>query len=181
MGDFKPLKQSAKVVCIVLLIFMQTSCIFGPNRFRGVMSYRNDKVYLFHDRYYRVGQLPAGWERMKTKVRAIAFHHKDYRSTLFTDAFCYDSFDDAPNHELISQMVGGLEQLKLIQEDSFVLNNRGALKKMHSATLDGVPITITSVVIKKNRCLFDFVAIAPRQSDAKAEEDFVTFYEGFNF
>ena len=162
-------------------------CIFGPSRFQGALGYSHDKVWLRYatpyqkGNFYRVGPLPGGWERLRTNARAIAFYHPAYRATIYTDAFCGGSFSDAPDEVLIGGMVGGLQELKTLHQEPLMLDGRGALRRRMHAALDGVPLELDAMVVKKDDCLFDFLAVAPFPADPAVRADFVAFYEGFHF
>lgn len=169
----------------VFLFTLTTSsvgCIFGPSRFHGVMSYRHGKVYLYRDRYYRVGKLPQGWGRLKTGVRTISFYHAGFQSTISTDAYCGDAYDGAPPEVSLARMIGGVvAHPKTIRERHLELAGRHAIHKHLRGTIDGVPMNLEMVTVAKDVCLFDFVAISPEAADPQVSHDFEAFYSVFQY
>jgi len=147
-----------------------------------VQGYRSGgRVLLFHDRFYRVGVLSHDWERIHPEVRAVAFYDQSSQSTIATNAFCRETFEDAQRADLISSMTGGISRLKILHEEELELDDRTALKRHMSGELDGVPIELEHVLVKKNNCMFDFVAISEVPMTDKVQTDFASFYQSFHY
>lgn len=169
-------------VFALLVLFALAGCAFGANRSQGVIqSYKNGIVTLRNGSSYRVGELPEEWRRLQTQARTIAFYHREYHSTIFTNAFCDRSYEDLPHEVFISRMVGGLHQLKTLEKKEIVVGGRGGLQKRFQAEMDGLPVELLTVVVKKNLCSFDFVAVMPPDHESQVEEDFTHFYNGFEY
>ena len=171
----------AVVVSIIAALLVEGGCAFGPTRFKGVMSYRSGRVYLKHDRYYRVGKLPRGWRRMKTKARAISFYNRDLKSSISTDAFCGASVGDRPLDSLGGEVISALDERKVVEEVPFTLDGRGALRQRAEGNLDGVSVVLDLVVIKKSGCVFDMYAIMPPEFVDEVAEPFETFFRAFHY
>ena len=143
---------------------LYNSCIFKSNPYRGVMSYRNQKVYIQGGGFYKVGKLPQGWERMHASSKAISFYNKSYDSSITTDVFCGREFSDRPLEVLAGEFASALANKKVIFTDNIMLSERGALRLSVSGKMDGVDVGMDIVVVKRNGCNFDFVAVTDRKS-----------------
>jgi len=180
------MKRSLGVILVLSL--MLNACIFGrPGAAsRKVMSYRDGHVFLTGSRndYYNVGLLPGGWDRMRLRAYTIAFHNEDMGATISTDAFCGSLYEDVPLPTLTSQLFGGVEDFEITKTYEFTLNERGALRTIAKGTLDGVPLNFDIVVLKKNKCMFDFICVAPDDNETDImtiTSDFEQFFNGFQY
>lgn len=165
---------------IVSLIFIFSACFHGRQT-TSVIGYRHQTVFLNKDLYYKVGGLSLGWEKLKTNAKAAAFHRQDIGATISTDAFCGAGFEDLPLKVLTGQLFAGTGKRKILKEEEFTLDGRGALRTVATGETDGVPLKFDSVVLKKNNCTIDFVYISPPESYSAGVSDFETFYKGLNF
>ena len=168
-------------IVLIALAALLFGCIFKQQPYRGVMSYRHDKVYLHKNDYYTVGVLSAGWARMKTHARTISFYNGPYRSSITTDAICDRSEANRTLSSLAGGMAGALESRAVVEEREFMLDGRGALLRRLTGKIDGVATELDLVVTRKNECVFDFYLVAPKDADDAAHVDFETFYDGFRY
>lgn len=168
-------------VFLIGILFLSTSCLFGPTA-KKVMSYRHDNVFLSGRDHFRVGSLPATWKRMRVKAYAIAFHNEGLGATIATDAFCGPAYEDLPLNLLTSHLLAGVEDYEIMGDSyEFMLDDRGALRTVATGKVDGVPFTFDIVVIKKNKCIIDFMCISPAGGYPMAAADFEQFYGGFHY
>lgn len=158
-----------------------SACIFKPSKFKGVMSYRNGRVFLKHDNFYRVGVLPGGWNRMSTKVRAISFYNASYDSSISTDALCGGGVSDRSLETLTGSIVSALENRKITKITKFELDGRGALRESVEGTIDGVPVDVDMVVTRKDWCVFDFYSVSPKNLSDSVKNDFELFFGAFHY
>lgn len=162
------------------LIFT-SGCIFKPSRYQGVISYRNGRVFIKHDKFYRVGVLPAGWERMATRARAISFYNPSYESSISTDATCASGAGNRKLESLGNELLSAIEGSVSISEKPFEMDGRGALRRKISGKMDGVPVMVDLVVVRKNGCVFDLYAVMPPAADPSVQTDFEEFFGGFHY
>jgi len=145
------------------------------------MSYRNGKVFLQNKDFYRVGTLPDSWQRMKSRARAISFYNDGYKTSITTDAFCGKSFSDRPLDTLAGELTSVLSDRTTVSTEDFMLDERGAKRFLVIGKMDGVPLQMDIVVVKKNNCNFDFVAVMPPDASADVKRDFEGFFNGFHY
>ncbi len=167
----------------LLPLFLFSSCFLGGKLQNSgkVMGYSPGKV-LTEKSSYEVGLLPAGWNRVHIPpYRTISFYNKKYRSTIETDAFCDESYDDASLKVLTTHLQFALTDKKVRLEKTFTLDQRGAYRSVVDGKVDGVLILLDTVVVKKDNCLFDFSLVAPPYHYENASDDFEIFFRGFKY
>lgn len=169
------------LIALVAAYIASGGCIFGPQPFKGVMSYRNGRVYLRRGTFYRVGKLPAEWERMRTRARAISFYNPKYRSSISTDAYCGRSVGDRSLDSLGGEIISALEDRTVIEEENFSLNRRGAVRQLVKGSVDGVAVVVDLVIVRKDGCVFDLYATMPPERRELVRGSFETFFGGFSY
>lgn len=160
---------------------LAAGCVFGPTTYKGVIGYRDGRVFVRHDSTYSVGILPEGWEQMKTRVRAISFYNAQFKSSISTDAFCGRGVGDRRIDALGGEVASALENRTIVSESPFELDGRGALRQRVKGSLDGVPVLLDLVVVRKDACVFDFYAVTPPAGDPQVAADFEGFYGAFHY
>lgn len=167
---------------IFVFILSVAGCLFGPSKFKGVMSYRNGRVYLKKDSFYRVGDLPDGWRLMKTRVRTVSFYNGELGASISTDAFCGSSVEGRRIDSLSGELISALEKREVLGEKEFELDGRGAVRQLVRGEMDGMPVLLDLVVVRKNGCVFDFYSITPGASaDSKLGMAFDAFFKSFHY
>jgi hypothetical protein len=136
-----------------------------------------DNVYRDAHVCYRVGPLDASWHRFNVSDCNVAFRHVDGGSIL-ANGRC-SGIKDVPLDVLTNQAVIGLEDKQEHSREVITLDGRAALRTRMSATLDGVPVELDLVVLKKDNCTYDLQLVAGQKVFAERESDFWRFVEGF--
>lgn len=173
--------KSLLVLAAFFTVASSAGCLFGPSNYKGVIGYRHGQVFLRHDRIYRVGELPAGWERMSTRARTISFYNAAYRSSISTDALCGQGVSNRRLDVLGGEIASALENRTLVSEVPFDLDGRGALRQRVTGTEDGVPVVLDLVVVRKNGCVFDFYAVMSPDAELGVVQDFEPFFQAFHY
>lgn len=175
---FRPLRIAQ--ISAPLLIIALLACFGGVKKTGKVLDYQPGKVITKRG-FFDVGPLPDSWYRIKLGIAAINFRNDALGSTISTDAFCDQAFDDAPLNALTGHLFAGLQDIKIEKQTPFMMSDRGALRTTLKASLDGVPVRIETVVTKKDWCLFDFYLVSPPEKFSAAIPDFEAFFGGFQF
>jgi len=164
-------------------LLILSACFFGKGIKNSgrVIDYKPGKV-ITQGGGYGVGVLPAGWRRVEIKpYRTISFRNDALESTITTDAFCDASFDDASLKTLTVHLHMGLDEQKQISQKELTLSGRAALRTVVQGKVDGVLMSLDTVVIKKDSCLFDFALVGDPTKYAQASSDFEKFYGAFTY
>lgn len=135
------------------------------------------QVYRDQDVAFRVGALGAGWERFRISEAALAFRHGS-SGTIVANAMCKD-IDDVPLDVLTNQALFGVNERHELGRSDVTLDGRAARRTQVTGTMDGVPVALDLVVMKKNNCVFDFQLVSSPADFAARQTDFVRFISGF--
>jgi hypothetical protein len=180
--------RTSIILVLMSALAVSAGCLFKQQPFKGVVSYRDGRVYLRPSRsyagstkFYRVGLLPEGWERIETRARTISFYSADLGASISTDAYCGRSVDDRSLASLGGDLITALEGRKVADEREFMLADRGALRQLVTGTVDGVPTDVDLVVVRKDGCVFDFYLVTQGGAPAGAVAAFEAFFGGFAY
>lgn len=175
------MNRLTKIIICVFLLSSVGGCIFGPSSSRGVMSYRNSRVYLQGGGFYKVGELPSGWKKFRTSSKAISFYNKEFSSSITTDAFCGRSFNDNPLEVLAGELISTLANHGAVSTKELMLGGRKALRMSAEGDMDGADVKMDAVVLKKGHCNFDFILVSPSGADEKVRSEFEDFFKPFEY
>lgn len=126
---------------------------------------------------YRVGPLPATWQRIRSQGANLAFRH-DQGGTIVVNGQC-PAQDDAPLSVLTNHLLFGLSARRETSRETQTLDGREALRTQVSGQLDGVHVALDLVVLKKDGCLYDLQLISGPDHFAARQPDFTAFLAGF--
>lgn len=162
------------------MVLTLSACFAGVKKNGKVIGYKPGQV-LTKKGFYKVGELPETWRPIKLDIAAVTLRNDALGSAISTDAYCDRAYDDSPLSALTRHLFAGLQEIKIRKEQSLRLDDREALRSSVSASLDGLPLRLETVVVKKDWCLFDFYLVSPPESFAQALPDFETFFRGFEY
>jgi len=109
---------------------------------------------------YRIGPLPAYWERVWLDDNDLAFAEEGTGRALSINATC-EGHDDPSLDVLTRHLLAGFTDRQEVASWRIPLAGREALRSRYLAKMDGVPVQLELVVLKKDNCVFDFTYVAP--------------------
>lgn len=136
-----------------------------------------DRIYQDRDTAYRVGWLPQSWKHVRIKDGDIAYTHPE-GGTIYADHFCRGP-NDAPLDVLINHLLFDVRKVHEISRKGMTLDGREALRTQLEAEVDGVPVALDMVVLRKDGCTYDMVLISGPSTFADRVPDFDIFVHGF--
>lgn len=136
-----------------------------------------DGVYADDSVRYRVGTLSGAWNRVAETGGQIAFIERSTTATILAHAVC--GALDAPLGVLTQHLLIDFTEKRFLSRKTIPFADREALRSRVLAKLDGVPVEIDSVVLKKDGCVFDLTYSAPPAHFAARHQDFEGFLQGF--
>jgi hypothetical protein len=160
------LASSARVLFLAILL---AGC--GT---RGTLSgdlYRDGPVA------FRIGALPPEWRRVQVADGQLAFHHED-GGTILAHATC-EARGDASLDVLTNHLLFGIEEARERSRRPLLLDGRRGLRTRVDGELDGVPIALDLVVLKKDSCTYDLELASSPDVFARRQADFERFFTGF--
>lgn len=135
-------------------------------------------VYRDHRIAYRVGPLPPEWARARARRGDVAFTHTG-GGTIYTESECGAAAEDVPLPVLTNHLFFDVVIVDELSREALTLDGRAALRTRIIGELDGVPVALDAVVLKKDGCVYDLVLVAGADRlDARAR-DFEAFFTGF--
>ena len=126
---------------------------------------------------FRIGRLPATWQRVRVSDGELAFHHAQGGSIL-AHATCTPR-GDVPLDVLTNHLLFGFEERQELTREAFALDGRQALRTQVTARLDGVPVALDLVVLKKDGCIYDLELTSSPNVFVDRRPDFERFFRGF--
>ncbi len=164
----------------ILFLWLGSACsFFGSAKNSGrFLGYHQGLVKTKNYHYY-VGILSDAWKRKTFSNAALTFHHAYWQASISTQSYCDDAISDIPLEFLIKDLYYGLKNLKVEKTEELILDGREARHALFSGLMDGVPVKLDAVSVKKNLCLIDFYLVSPATHYREAQVDFRGFYEKF--
>jgi hypothetical protein len=111
------------------------------------------------DTRYFVGAIPRGWTPQQFADNDLFFGKPDGHS-IAVNATCR-GYGDAPLDVLTRHLVEGFTDVEPLDRKTASIDGREALFTHYQARLDGVPIEMLLVVMKKDGCVYDFSYLSP--------------------
>jgi hypothetical protein len=128
---------------------------------------------------YRVGDLSPNWQEVHKEGASIGFYNRELGAVLQANASCRQDAEAAPLAALTRQLLIGYTDRDLRSQVRFPLAGREALRTQVSARLDGVPVILDLVVLRRNGCIYDLSYVAPPDRYPAGLPDFDAFVHGF--
>ncbi|MEW5739198.1 MAG: hypothetical protein AB1938_09755 [Myxococcota bacterium] len=121
---------------------------------------------------------PAEFRRVDFSDNDLAWSARHTPHLLAMNAVC-TGHDDAPLEVLTRHLLFGFTEREKQSEVREMLDGREALHTVWKARLDGVPMELELVVLKKDGCVHDFTYISPPGERPKHQRDFDALLENF--
>jgi hypothetical protein len=122
-----------------------------------------------------VGELSSEWRKVDTKSD-LSFR-SERGGTIYANVEC-DKTDDAPLDVLTNHLLFGVD-IKDERRKEITLAGRKALRTRVDGEVDGVPVSLDTVVMLKDGCTYDLALVAGPEQFSQLEADFDRFVEGF--
>lgn len=129
---------------------------------------------------FRVGEVPAGWERISVEDANLAYRDDAHRASVLVNARCGRKDDDTPLVALNAHLLIGTTDREVASQEVIPFDAREALHTRMSAKLDGVPRAFDLYVLKKDGCVYDFVYVGEPQMIEAGVPAFEHFVQGFH-
>jgi hypothetical protein len=110
---------------------------------------------------FSVAQPPAEWQPISVTSAALAYEERDFDGQVLVNARCDRDGDDASLRSLTQHLFLRFTQREAVSEEVFPFDGREALRSEVTAKLDGVSRSFLVWVLKKDRCVYDLLYVAP--------------------
>jgi hypothetical protein len=129
---------------------------------------------------YRVGPPnSASWRKFSLHDNDAAWTARDSGHVMAVNSTCADHGD--PSLDILTNhLVMGFTDRALDARAELTVDGRQALRSFYRARLDGVPVELELLVLKKNGCVHDFSYISPLGQKAALQADFDRLVQAFH-
>ncbi|MBI3073544.1 MAG: hypothetical protein HYY84_15645 [Deltaproteobacteria bacterium] len=158
------------LVFLALLAFQAVACSHDGKFANGVYSNREAR--------FRIGAAPSGFKLIAVQEAGLSFYNAPRGATIGVNVTCREA-DDVPLAALRDHLVFGFTERKQLSEEVISLDGREALVTRLDGKLDGVPVRLTSAVLKKDACVYDFTFAARPAAHGGDDAAFLSFVRGF--
>lgn len=128
---------------------------------------------------YELGELPPGWQPVRLEQNDVAYAYGDSGHAMAVNATC-EEHGDASLEVLTRHLLQGFTERQQLSRETIWLDGREALRTQHLARLEGVPVQLLLVVLKKDYCVYDFSYVAPPGQMEEHLPAFQSLLEGFH-
>jgi hypothetical protein len=154
--------MQAKLAFLVCFSLLTASSCAGT-------SYRAGTYTLDGVRFV-LGDLPPEWKKVYGE-RGLTWRRADTKGTIITVNVSCRRVGDAPLEVLTNHLLFGLTERNFELRELVPYLGREAERTLVSAKLDGVPVRLSTMVLKRNRCIYDaFYAAAPDRFESHRGE-----------
>jgi len=129
---------------------------------------------------YRVSLPPAGWSIKPGGAAELELERRDPAGGMLADATCDPTTSSRPLSVLTRHLTFGLKDRVVEDGGELSLDGRPARRAIVHGSMDGAPVGVEAVVIKGERCVYDFLYVAPETSFEAGRGDFQAFVESFS-
>ncbi len=127
---------------------------------------------------YRVGEIPPDWNQVGLRENDLAFVSKDKAHSMAVNSTC-EGHEDASLQVLTQHLLAGFTERQLVNQEARPMDGRDSLRSHYIAKLDGVPIELLLVVMKKDGCVYDLTYLSPRGRFEDKRADFEQLLDRF--
>jgi len=110
---------------------------------------------------YAVEAPSDGWAVVKAGGADRAFYNEALGASIYTDSNCGPRFDEAHAAILATELLAGLRDVQTVRDEPLALAGRTGVLRVHTGTLDGVPVQVALGVLNRDACTYDFALVAP--------------------
>jgi hypothetical protein len=145
----------------------------------GCSASRIENGVFYSPKGYQVSLPRQGWAVKPGGAAELELQRQDLAGGMLADATCDDKTAGRPLTVLTRHLTFGLKDRVLEDGGPLTLAGRPAQRAVVRGSLDGVPVGVEAVVIKGERCVYDFLYVAPAAAFETGRGDFRTFVESF--
>jgi hypothetical protein len=98
---------------------------------------------------------------------------------MLADATCDGGELDRPLPVLARHLTFGLTDRVTVQSDTWTVDGHPAAHRVIHGTRNGVEVGVEAVVLKGERCIHDFLYVAPLPAFDEGRRDFRAFVDSF--
>jgi hypothetical protein len=134
----------------------------------------------FHsDKGYQVGVPGDGWRAEPGAGADLRVERNGPLGAMLVDASCGGAEQDRSLAVLARHLTFGLTDRHTLESDAWTVDGRPAAHRVIQGRRDGVDVMVEAVVLKGERCVHDFLYVAPPGEFEGGRRDFQRLVESF--
>ena len=136
---------------------------------------------VFHSaKGYRVSLPAQGWAVKPGGTAELELERRDPAGGMLADATCEAKTAGRPLNVLTRHLTFGLQDRVVSANEPTTVDGRPAQRAVVHGNMDGRPVGVEAVVVKGDRCVYDFLYVAPAASFEVGRGDFQAFVQSFS-
>jgi|GEM_PF-645189 len=135
--------------------------------------YRTDRTT------YKIGSLAPGWKRIKSERGDLFFWNKHKDSTITVDSICDEIKTKYDLKALSDSLITGIKDKKLLKRDNITISSVDALYSQYEGIFEDESIGISTIVLKKGKCIYDLSYSSIANEFNKNLDEFLDFSADF--
>jgi len=128
---------------------------------------------------YRLDVPRDGWRVEDNAGADLALKRAEPPAGMLADATCDGREMDRDLPVLARHLTFGLTDRRTVESDTWTVGGRDAAHRVVMGRRDGAEVGVEAVVMKGDRCVHDFLYVAPAASFEAGRPDFRAFVESF--
>jgi len=128
---------------------------------------------------YQVRLPPAGWNVTANPNADLTLRRAAPSGTMLVDASCGGAELDRSLPVLARQLTVGLTNRQTVESDTWTIGTHTAAHRVIRGRSDGADVMVEAVVLKGERCVHDFLYVAPPADFENGRQDFRRLVESF--
>lgn len=137
------------------------------------------QVFQTDNTSYRIGTLPNSWKKNNIEGGDLAYSNTQFDATMTVNSTCNEKKKNYSLKALSESLLIGIRGKEALKREETIVDGQKALKIIYIGRLDNVPIKITTVVLKKGMCIYDFTYASSPEHFEIGIVDFNNFVSQF--
>lgn len=130
-----------------------------------------DGAYVNPATAFRVPLPPAPWAPISLPEVDVAFRHPERPGTIAVFSAC-EGLERGPLRILARRLFFGLKEREMVAQTPVSVDGAEAMRTVVRGVLEGRPVVVESVVVRRGDCVYDMVLTAPPDSYPSLRADF---------
>src|SRR5215470_7655870 len=128
---------------------------------------------------YQVRLPRVGWDVTANPSADLELRRTSPSGSMLVDASCGGAEIDRSLPVLARQLTIGLTNRRTVESDTWTIGTRTAAHRVIRGRSDGADVMVEAVVLKGERCVHDFLYVAPPGDFENGRQDFKLLVESF--
>jgi hypothetical protein len=141
----------------------------------GTAASRIERGTFYSPKGYSVALPGEGWRVTQGGAADLELRRESPPGGMLADATCDGSQRDRPLPVLVRHLTFGFTSRRTVQSDERPVGGRPAAHRVVHGEVDGTPVGVEAIVVKGERCVHDFLYVAPLSAFEAGRPAFAAF------